>query len=68
MAVWGNYAYLAEGEAGVEVIEVSDPANPRKVGGTPHFRSAWQPTVGQDRLFEAADDNGLFILEMPPSP
>ena len=39
VAVSGNYAYVAVGDAGLLVIDVSDPANPRGVGGfdTPGF-------------------------------
>ena len=32
MAVAGNYAYVADG-AGLQVIDVSNPANPVRVGG-----------------------------------
>jgi hypothetical protein len=30
--VSGNYAYVADGYAGLRVIDVSNPANPREVG------------------------------------
>jgi hypothetical protein len=33
MAVSGNYAYVADGGAGLQVIDVSNPANPQRVGG-----------------------------------
>ena len=33
LAVSGNYAYLAEDRSGLEIIDISDPANPRHVGG-----------------------------------
>jgi hypothetical protein len=37
--VSGNYAYVADGGAGLRVIDVSNPANPREVGffDTPGF-------------------------------
>lgn len=33
VAVSGNYAYIAAYEAGLQVIDVSNPANPQGVGG-----------------------------------
>jgi len=33
VAVAGNYAYVADGFAGLQVIDVSNPANPLRVGG-----------------------------------
>ena len=33
VAVSGNYAYLAVAEAGLQVLDVSNPANPQWVGG-----------------------------------
>ena len=33
VAVSGNYAYVADGGAGLQVIDVSNPANPQRVGG-----------------------------------
>ena len=33
VAVSGNYAYVADGVAGLQVIDVSNPANPQRVGG-----------------------------------
>ena len=32
VAVSGNYAYVADGEAGLQVIDVSNPANPHARG------------------------------------
>lgn len=33
VAVSGNYAYVADWDAGLQVIDVSNPANPQRVGG-----------------------------------
>src|ERR671912_147146 len=33
VAVSGNYACVADGGAGLQVIDVSNPANPQRVGG-----------------------------------
>ena len=32
VAVAGNYAYVADDDAGLQVIDVSNPANPRAGG------------------------------------
>ena len=33
VALSGNYAYLADASAGLQVIDVSNPANSQRVGG-----------------------------------
>jgi hypothetical protein len=33
VAVAGNYAYLADGSGGLQVLDISDPAHPARVGG-----------------------------------
>jgi hypothetical protein len=33
VTVSGNYAWVADGCAGLQVIDVSNPANPQRVGG-----------------------------------
>src|SRR5687767_7737414 len=33
VAVSGNFAYVADWDAGLQVIDVSNPANPQRVGG-----------------------------------
>jgi hypothetical protein len=33
VAVSGNYAYVADGAAGLQVIDVSNPASPQWLGG-----------------------------------
>jgi hypothetical protein len=40
----GNFAYVADGDAGLQIIDVNDPANPQRVGGydTSGLLMAWQ--------------------------
>lgn len=33
VAVAGNYAYIAAGPAGLQVVDISDPVSPKRVGG-----------------------------------
>jgi hypothetical protein len=64
VALSGNYAYVAIG-AGVEVLDISNPGNPRRVGGNSAF-----PAVGlavtESKIFVAAVNNGFGILGMLP--
>jgi hypothetical protein len=51
VAVSGNYAYVADGNAGLQVIDVSNPANPQRVGGyDTSERVDWRGCLGQLRL------------------
>ncbi|MBI2202098.1 MAG: hypothetical protein HYU43_09195, partial [Armatimonadetes bacterium] len=40
VAVQGQYAYVADGDAGLQVIDVSNPVNPVRVGGVDTSGSA----------------------------
>jgi hypothetical protein len=66
LAVSGHHAYLAKGYGGVEVVDIQDPARPWRVSGNSAF-VARDIVVGQGKLFLAAIDQGLTILEMLPS-
>ncbi len=64
IAVQGNIAYLADGEAGLKVIDVSDPARPVQLGqhDSPFFHSA---IVAQDnRVYVAGGLGGLEIYRV----
>jgi len=32
MEIMGNYAYIADNEAGLRIIDISNPASPQEVG------------------------------------
>lgn len=38
VAISGDYAYLADGLAGLQVIDLADPANPQRIGG---LKTVW---------------------------
>ena len=76
VAVSGNYVFVAEYRiwnetnyvrGGLEVIDVHDPVNPRRVSGNSSFSSANGVTIAQGRVFVAAGAEGLVTLEMLPS-
>jgi hypothetical protein len=64
VAVSGHYAYVADGGAGLQVIDVSDPANPRRVGGydTPGY--AGGVAVSGHYAYVADGDAGLQVIDV----
>jgi hypothetical protein len=75
VAVSGDYVFVAEHPlwnetnyvgGGLEVIDVHDPANPRRVGGNSSFSSANGVAIAQGKIFVAAGVEGLFVMEMLP--
>jgi hypothetical protein len=45
VAVSGSYAYVADGDAGLRVIDVSNPSSPREVGAYDTPGDAWGVAV-----------------------
>jgi hypothetical protein len=68
IAVGGNYAYVADGEAGLQVIDVSDPANPQQVGGYDTSGVAYDVAVSGNYACMANSRWGLAILNLAPAP
>ena len=64
----GHYAYVAVGGAGLEVIDVSDPANPRRVGSYDTPGGAVDVAVSGDYAYVADKNWGLQILRIEPVP
>jgi hypothetical protein len=63
VAVSGNYAYVTDLYAGLHVIDVSNPANPRRVGGNSGF-GASDVVVAGNNVFVGASYDGLVILDL----
>lgn len=72
VAVVGNYAYLlgdisladpGEKIAGLEVIDVSDPSNPRRVGGNKAFYGQVLANLG-DKLMVTDVETGMTMLNL----
>lgn len=61
VAISGSYAYLAT-DAGILVIDVTDPRDPRRAGGNHQF-PAQAVAVKDDKLY-AVGQHGLFILQV----
>ena len=63
VAVSGNYAYVADWDAGLQVIDVSDPANPQRVGRC----DAWYArgvAVSGNYAYVAGDWAGLHVIDV----
>jgi hypothetical protein len=69
-SVWvdGNFAYVADGEAGVAIVDVSDPTNPHILGRWDGSQqdNAWSlfKTEGDSFLYVADDNGNVKILNV----
>jgi len=63
-AVDGDYCYLANGEAGLVVLDVSDPTDPRQVGGHDTDDLALDVFVDGDYAYVVDGENGLVIMDI----
>ncbi len=64
MAVSGNYAYVADADAGLQVIDVSNPANPQRVGGYDTSGYAYGVAVSGNYAYVADCDAGLQVIDV----
>ena len=64
VAVAGDYAYLACGNAGLLVVDVSDPEHPRDVGRCKAPGSAHGVAVAGGYAYVADLDSGLHIINI----
>jgi hypothetical protein len=69
LEVDGTYAYVADGEDGITLIDISDPAQPA-YADTLLNESVFHLELAGDYLYIAAEDAGLIVLEVvdPLSP
>ena len=56
--------YLSAGEAGVHIVDVSDPAHPQEIGAYDTDGWAWQTVVVGDYAFVADGSDGLQVLNV----
>ncbi len=66
VAVWGDYAYVADGAHGVALFDISDPSTPAVISSryVPGFSQGL--AVDGTRLYVAAHEYGLQILSLAP--
>ncbi len=70
MAVTGNYAYVADGAAGLRVIDVSLPSAPAEVGFYDNPGTAYGVAVAGNYAYVSAGDAGLRVIDvsLPSAP
>jgi hypothetical protein len=66
VAVSGNYAYVADGSAGLQVIDVSNPTNYVNVGGYNTSGTTYGVAVSGNYAYLADVEWGLLILGPRP--
>jgi hypothetical protein len=70
LKVIGNYNYLADGRAGLWIIDVEDPENPLGVGQFPVLGFAWDVDVEGDYCYiidstlPAGTSGGVWIIDV----
>ena len=64
VAVSGNYAYVANSGAGLQVINVSAPAQPQRVGGYNTSGHAWSVAVSEHYAYVADGSAGLQVIDI----
>ena len=64
VAIQGSYAYCAAEEAGLDIIDISNPANPKKIGNidTLFARKVW--VNGNTKYAYLADTSDLKIIDI----
>jgi hypothetical protein len=63
VAVSGIYAYIADGPAGLNIANVSDPAAPKTASLVNQFRDARSVVVIGDYVFLADGVNGIWVID-----
>jgi hypothetical protein len=62
--VVGNYAYVADWDAGLQIIDISDPANPTRMAGYDTSGYAWGVEVVGNYAYVADSGSGLQIIDI----
>ncbi len=64
VSVRDRYAYVAAGEAGLQIVDISQPANPRVVASIRTGGHAWAVALGGSHAYVADEYNGLRIIDV----
>lgn len=60
----GNFAYLADGDAGLQVMDISNPANPQRVGGYDTSEYALAVVVSGNCAYVADGFSGVQAIDV----
>ncbi|MBI5183022.1 MAG: fibronectin type III domain-containing protein [Nitrospinae bacterium] len=68
--VSGNYAYVADGSSGLQVIDISNPYSPEIIGSVDTRGFAWDVDVSGNYAYVADWGSGLQVIDIstPSSP
>ena len=64
VAVDGTHAYLADYTAGLQIIDISNPANPRQVGVNKTGGATWSVAVSGQYAYVADNYTGLNVINV----
>jgi hypothetical protein len=64
IALSGDYAYVADGFAGLQVIDITDTANPSLAGSYNTLDYAWGVAISGDYAYVADDEFGLQVIDI----
>ena len=62
--VSGNYAYLLVDRRDLEIIDLTDPANPQRVGGYATGYGVWELALAGHYVYLARWDNELEVIDV----
>lgn len=65
VAVSGRYAYIAGGDSGLRIINISNPARPTEAGFYDTPGRAWNAAVSGNYIYVADRDGGLILWFAP---
>ncbi|HOX24542.1 MAG TPA: hypothetical protein PLL30_02135 [Candidatus Krumholzibacteria bacterium] len=70
VSISGSYAYVVDLDAGLQVIDITDPASPQLVGGVGTSDWAYSIAVSGSHAYVAAREAGLQVIDItdPVSP
>ncbi|MDH7555119.1 MAG: hypothetical protein QHH74_15865, partial [Spirochaetota bacterium] len=65
VAVVGSYAYVADNDTGLQIIDITDPAHPESAGSYNTSSFANAVAVSRGYAFVADFESGLQIIRIP---
>ena len=67
MVVSGNEAYVADGRAGLQVLDITEPVSPLRLGGNSNWTAA-AVTADSRSVYVASESDGLVIFDLVAPP
>ena len=64
VAIVGDYAYVAVGSPGLQIIDISDSASPMLTGSYDTLGNAYGVAIIGDKAYVADGSSGLMVLDI----